>query len=189
MPYCRHGLPPLTLSMVVARPHRDGERDANPRALGASRSPQRCLMVIGHPPSPRARPRIGLLLCRSVPRVAVARDACRGPTHPLGGPVRPCPLLECPCVAPPRRRPCPTPLCRPEGVRLNSSGTSWASPSPACRSCSDDRRAWPSPTATGATSTRACRTSPASTRTVTPTGGSGCPSTSTRCCSSRSTSR
>ena len=40
MPYCRRGPPTVTLHMVVARPHRDGERDANLHARSARRAPR-----------------------------------------------------------------------------------------------------------------------------------------------------
>jgi len=40
MPYCRLGPLTCTLAMVVARPHRDGERDANLHARSARRAPR-----------------------------------------------------------------------------------------------------------------------------------------------------
>jgi len=84
MPYCRHGRLALTLQMVVARPHRDGERDANLHARSARRAPRsgarRCRMT------QRQRcasdPGSAHLLCRSVRAATLAAAPRRGGSRP-----------------------------------------------------------------------------------------------------------
>jgi len=68
MPYCRRGPPSVTLHMVVARPHRDGERDANLHARSARRAPRSGAGGVGwhHRRWTRDRSGSALLLCRSV---------------------------------------------------------------------------------------------------------------------------
>lgn len=59
MPYCPRMARAVTLSMVVARPHRDGERDANLHARSARRAPRSGARGVRSSAAPPARDRSG----------------------------------------------------------------------------------------------------------------------------------